>query len=537
MADNEMIITRAGYAEAMQWLDESLAGMKVPQEEIITAELLTEENFLQMEQLVDHPEEFSAKISIVNRLGDVSVILSARGEVYRPFSESLATAEGERYRMGIAILLRYRQQLKFTRRQGRNIVTMLIHEGSGKEARRMLAALVAGVLTGMLLKETVEPTSLHWLEENILNTVQEMCLHALIMATTPMIFFSVLSGFTHLSDTAYIGKLGGRLIVCSLTKFAFYVAAGLFAGYLLGGIPQILSLIKDEAAQPDTGTSLHHLIVNIIPEDLMTPFHTNNALQVLFLACFFGVMLARAGGWAAWARDGVEFLNRFFCEVTDVVIVFIPLLVVVSMAKLIIHTNLAALIPFGKLIMATALGLPASLLISTLLVAVFGKLSPSPFLGKVARFSPIPFSLSSSTAAMPATLSFCMTKLGINADFVRFSIPVGMQLNMDGTAFYVSIVSMMLAQTFGIPLDVQFCTAFFFVHFLTGLTGIGLIAMPSLLAGFGIPEVALAMVIGIEPILDMFGTAQSVIGNIASSLIVGRGDGKVNETIYNSPDV
>ena len=161
MADNEMIITRAGYAEAMQWLDEKLAGMKVPQEEIITAELLTEENFLQMEQLVDHPEEFSAKISIVNRLGDVSVILSARGEVYRPFSESLATAEGERYRMGIAILLRYRQQLKFTRRQGRNIVTMLIHEGSGKEARRMLAALVAGVLTGMLLKETVEPTSLH----------------------------------------------------------------------------------------------------------------------------------------------------------------------------------------------------------------------------------------------------------------------------------------------------------------------------------------------------------------------------------------
>ena len=112
-----------------------------------------------------------------------------------------------------------------------------------------------------------------------------------------------------------------------------------------------------------------------------------------------------------------------------------------------------------------------------------------------------------------------------------------MQLNMDGTAFYVSIVSMMLAQTFGIPLDVQFCTAFFFVHFLTGLTGIGLIAMPSLLAGFGIPEVAVAMVIGIEPILDMFGTAQSVIGNIASSLIVGRGDGKVNETIYNSSDV
>ena len=116
--------------------------------------------------------------------------------------------------------------------------------------------------------------------------------------------------------------------------------------------------------------------------------------------------------------------------------------------------------------------------------------------------------------------------------FTRFSIPVGMQLNMDGTAYYVSIVSMMLVHSFGLTVDVDFFIGFFFAHLLISLTGIGLLAMPSVYAAFGIPTVGISVVIGIEPILDMFGTAQSVIGNITSSLLVCRGEQEVDEKTY-----
>jgi Na+/H+-dicarboxylate symporter len=109
-------------------------------------------------------------------------------------------------------------------------------------------------------------------------------------------------------------------------------------------------------------------------------------------------------------------------------------------------------------------------------------------------------------------------------------------LAIDGTAFYVAITSMMPARTFHLTQDAYFFAAFFFAQFLLALTGIGFIAMPSMVVAFGIPEVAIATVIGIEPILDMCGTAQSVLGNITSSLLVGRRLGRVDEKTYGSAD-
>lgn len=114
----------------------------------------------------------------------------------------------------------------------------------------------------------------------------------------------------------------------------------------------------------------------------------------------------------------------------------------------------------------------------------------------------------------------------------KFTIPVGMQFNMDGTAFYVAVVSMMLAQTFEITMDVNFLLTFFLIEFFMALTGIGLIIMPPMLGAMGIPETAVAYFIGIEPVMDMFGTAQSVIGNITSAFIVTRMENRVNTDLY-----
>ena len=114
----------------------------------------------------------------------------------------------------------------------------------------------------------------------------------------------------------------------------------------------------------------------------------------------------------------------------------------------------------------------------------------------------------------------------------KFTIPVGMQFNMDGTAYYVAVVSMMLAKTFGINMDADFLLSFFLIEFFMALTGIGLIIMPPMLSGLGISPTAVAHFIGIEPILDMFGTAQSVIGNITSAFIITHLENKVDDKIY-----
>ncbi|MBQ2087608.1 MAG: cation:dicarboxylase symporter family transporter, partial [Selenomonas sp.] len=168
------------------------------------------------------------------------------------------------------------------------------------------------------------------------------------------------------------------------------------------------------------------------------------------------------------------------------------------------------------------------------LIGVIARLSPVIFLQKTVRFSALPFSTCNSSACLPATLQFCEEKLGISERLTKFSVPVGMQFNMDGIAYYVSVVSMMLACTFSVTIDADFLFSLFCVEFLMAMTGVGLIVMPPVLESMGIPGTAVMHFIGLEPLMDMPGTAQNVVGNITSALLVAKQEGQVDEKVYNS---
>ena len=532
MADKVMTLSKKNLREVVAWLETTLRAEKLPRKEIFIARLLVEENFLQMGRL-SGSDDFSLRIEVKKWFGDVNIELCAPGEPYLPLTHFVKMNTDEENYSSLSILYEYRNRLKFQREKGHNVAIIKAHVSESKRTQRTMAGLVAGVVLGLLLKNIVtDPVDLAWIEDNILNSIQTMFLHALIMVATPMIFFSILSGFANISDTTSFGRIGKRITLISLPKLAFYVALGLFVGDALGSIAQIPAMIAGDAAVPDTGTPLRDLIVGIIPGNIVTPFYTNNVMQMLLIACVSGIMLARAGHWTFWAMDGINFFNRFFMELLELIMPFVPLVVMVSMVKLTMDTGLESLLPYVSILFWAALGIPITLIVSGLLVFFIGRITPWPFLRKAARFIILPFSLSDSTACMPSTFDFCRNKLGMDEKFTKFSVPVGMQLNMDGTAYYVAIVSMMLAHTFGIETDTEFCLSFFFAQCVLALTGIGFLAMPSIYAAFGIPYVAIAMVIGIEPILDMFGTAQSVIGNVTSSFVVCRGEGGVDEKIY-----
>ena len=532
MPEKVWVMSEDNMSETLDWLAAALSEKKASQKEILSAQLLVEENFAQMKRLNDSTGIFSASIAVKERFGNVNVELSARGEEYFPFADFDFSRVDEADCASYEILKANKRKLRFYRRKGKSIVVIKAHAAEANRTRRMLLGLAGGAVLGSFLSLVLsDSVYLHLIDDNILDPVQKMLLNILMLVSAPMIFFSILSGIANISDTASLGRIGARLMILSLPKLAFYVALGLFAGDLLGGFASFPDMMAKDEVQ-DAGTKLRDLIIGIIPGDIITPFHTNNVLQMLFLAVFFGIMLAKAGGWANWAKDGINFFSRFFMELLDVILPFLPLLVFVSMAKLVLHTGLASILAFGKVVAVTALGLPIAICISGLLVLVLGRLSPLPFVSKLTGFISLPFSLSDSTASMPYVMSFCREKLGMEEKFTKFVIPAGMQINMDGTAYYVAILSMMLAHTFGVTIDLEFCVMFFLAQFLIALTGIGIIAMPSIYAAFGIPGVAVAMVIGIEPILDMFGTAQSVAGNITSSFIACRKEKLVNEGVY-----
>ena len=496
---------------------------------------MIEEIFLPMANVNAKDKNFSAQISIAKWFGDISIKISALGENYNPFADiDELTPESEEY-LNLAILNAYRKQIKISRKNGKNVITIKLHKSEHIRTRRTIFGLLDGVIIGMLLKFLVaDSMTLDWIEDDIFTPIQTMLVNVLVMITAPMIFFSVLSGFSGITNTASLSSLNAKLVVYSLPKLAFCTALGLFLGNMIGGIPNIIQIPTQDIAVQNSDAILRDLIVGIVPENIVTPFNTNNILQMLFMACFFGILLSKMGSWADWGRNGIDFFNRFFMEIVNLVTLFIPILVLVSMIKLTLHIGVDALIPFGKLIIATVLGLPLAVIFSALLISIRCKLTPLPFIKKMVAFLPLPFALSDSTASMPATFTFCKEKLGMNPKFTSFTIPVGMQLNMDGTAYYVAIISMIMAHTFEINIDWQFCISFFLAHFIISLTGIGILAMPPIYAAFGIPEVAIAMVIGVEPILDMFGTAQSVTGNVTASFLVCNEQNAIDKNIYST---
>lgn len=531
-----MISTDSGE-ETIAWLEGSLAEMGVPQKEILRAELLMEENLLRLAHASGNEEGFSAKITIKKRLGDVSLRISAKGEAYNPIVSLDEMTEDKGAMLNLAILKAYRDQLSYNRRNGENVVSILAHSSGSKTAIYTLTGLVLGCVLGVLLKGILSPEAILWVDTNIFLPVQNMFMNALMMLVAPLIFLSVLSGIMGMSDASEIGRMGGKLIAVSMVKMAAVVGLGMVMGLCLGGMPEIGGMLEETAEAGGKSVSVLDVIVGIIPGNMVSPFSANNLLQVLFLACFFGLLLVKAGDRTAGARGVVEFLDRLIKEAMEVVLFFMPFAVAASMANLMVHTELSTLLLYGKLIVAGHISVVLVLLIFAIFVLIMGRISPKPFLQKVVPFLVLPFSLRSSSGCMAETLKLCAEKLGIEEKLAMFSIPVGMQFNMVSGGLYEVMLTIVMCQTYEVPMDTEFFLSFFFASMLLictapAVAGGGAMLMASMFGMFGVPVAAVMLFIGIESIMDPICTASNVAGNISSSFILARMEGKVDEAVY-----
>lgn len=530
---DSLVIDRKSIAEAMDWIAAKLARENFKEKEIYVTQMLVEELFLRFSRREDDPDNFRARLFLRKRFSHVRLLFVVEGDECNPLVPW--SEDEEEDILGYALLRSHLKQLRYTRRwsERENVVSIQPCEPIGKEVRNIFLGLLAGVLAGLLMNAFVSPETNRWIDTTFIDTAQSVFVSALMMAVAPMIFFSVIAGIISMSDSASLGRIGWRLVMWSLGKLAFYVMAGLLVGYCVGGMSEMLTTIMDGNPVPQAaGISISALLVGIVPGDFISPFAGNNIMQTLFLACLSGIILNRMEGELAWAREGVEFLNRFTMEIVSAMSCLLPFMVGISTAKMILHVGPWGLVAYGRLLIGVALGLPLCFIVSAILLALAARLSPLPFWKKAIPFSVLPFSTSSSNACLPATLSFCTKKLGISERMSKFAIPVGMQFNMDGTAYYVSVVSMMLACTFQVPLDADFLVSLFLVEFLMALTGIGLLVMPSILENMGIPGTAVMHFIGIEPLMDMPGTAQSVVGNITSAMLVAANEKQVDADVY-----
>ena len=530
-------ITAPEYGKVVDWLEEILAGMKVTRREIFVAELLLEENFYRLAEASGDASSFSARLDVRKRFGDVDLRLSAHGEPFNPLEEMNEATEDTAELYSLAILKAHRDKISHSWKKGENVISMRIHRSDSKTAVHTLIALVLGVVIGVAMKAGLGAETIRWVGDNLFLPVETIFMNALLMVAAPLIFFSVTAGITGMSDTADIGRMGGKLLMISLAKLAIMLGLAVFLGIRMGAMPELLAMDTVNASSGGATVSVRDVIMSIVPKNIIAPFEGNNLLQVLFLALFFGMLLAKAAERAAWVRDFVSFCNRFFTDAMGTILPLMPVVVAVSMAKLMMNTELTVLLLYGRIIGGAFVELLLVLTVCAVFVTVVGRLSPAPFLRKFLTFSILPFSLRSSNGCLPDTLNFCSKKLGMEKKVAMFSVPVGIQFNMMGSGSYVVMLAILLRLTVGLTVDAEFLLSFFFAVLLLAFTfpsvpGATILVMASVFGMAGVPASAVTLFIGIDPLIDGFRTVANVAGNTVSSLLLARTEGKVDEEIY-----
>ena len=529
-------VSKENCSQIIEWLETIFTEMGLSQKEIYKGELLLEENFYHFAIASGDENKFLAQVEITKHFGDVSIRMIALGKAYNPLSDISKVPEDEREQYSQAILKAHKDDISYARKNDANIVSICVHRSGNKLTIYTLIGLVVGIVLGLGAKSILAPDILMWLVENIFGLIEKLFLSALMLVIAPLVFFSVIEGITSMSDATDIGRMGGKLMLLSIVKLSVILVMSIGLGSWLGAMPDLVSMLNEESHSAVV-ISLKEVMMNIIPSNIIAPFFNNNLLQVLFTSCFLGFILAKSGDRGIPVREVVVFTKRFAMDAMMAIMPIMPIVAALSMAKMMIIIDISAFLPFSKIVISAFVECVLILLIEAFFVMIIGRVSPFPFLKKFLTFSVLPFSVRSSNVCLPATLKYCSEKLGIDEKLALFSVPIGIQFNMLGGCAYVTAIAVILRMTMGLPLDFEFFITFFFATLMMSFTfpsvpGATVIVMTSVFGMAGVPTAAVTLFFGIDPLVDGIRTVGNMAGNISSSFLLARLEGKMDKGVY-----
>ena len=486
-------------------------------------------------QLSRRPE-VSDKVKLRKRFGDISLLIETRGEEYNPLHILGEWNEDDQDYYRTVFLKSKKEQLSYTHKNGRNIVSVKVHEAGNKQIRYTLFAMVMGILAGAVLKEMASPEITNMINKYIVTSIRTMFLNSLNMMIAPVVFFSIISGLTSISNASDIGRIGGKLVgtyMCTtVIATILSITIGLFMFH--GGVPQMGTVT---GSAQGVSVSLLDMIVKVVPENLVQPIVNRDMLQVIFVSILFGVTINMLGEKVQILKDLVETANTFCLRVITLLAQFIPLIAFLSMMALMFTVGVDSLLLLGKVLVGQFIGSLGMIGVYSVVMVLMGKISPVPFLKKIGGFVPIAISMGSSSAAMPFTMNYCTEKMGVSPRLSSFSIPLGATVNMDGGCFYFSIQAILLAKMYGIEMTPAFIWALFVTVVALsigapGVPGGSFVCLTSIIVSFGVPVEAASIVLGIDPLTSMFRTTINTIGDIAVTTALSKNEGMMDEAVY-----
>jgi len=406
--------------------------------------------------------------------------------------------------------------------------------------RNVLLGMAIGVLIASLLyyNQNLIPSGLYLtIEKYVFNLGGQIFKNLLMLVVVPLVFFSLVSGISSLSNMVKLGSIATKTIGLYLMTTGIAVSIALIFGYIfnLSGYEGDV-----EAFTPTTGdSSLYGTVMRIFPNNIFGAFVENNMLGIVFISILFGIALNLTDELTGGLSKTFEKLNTVFLKIVLLIMSFAPVGVFCLMGSYVMAKGLNV---FGDLAQYVALLIfvLAFHLVFTysLILKVFANLNPLIFYRKMKDVALFAFSTASSAATIPVTLKTVTDELGVKKDVSAFVVPVGATINMDGTAIMQGLATMFIASTVGVDLTlVQYGQ----IVLLAIVTSIGTAAVPSagtvtlalILGSLGLPLDAIGLILAVDRILDMIRTAVNVCGDAAVSCIVAKSENELDEKIFN----
>ena len=375
-------------------------------------------------------------------------------------------------------------------------------------------------------------------EKYIFNLGGQIFKNLLMLVVVPLVFFSLVSGISSLSNMVKLGSIATKTIGLYLFTTAIAVSLALFFGWAfnLSGFEGTV----DSYVPPSGDSSLYGTVLRIFPNNIFGAFIENNMLGIVFISILFGLALNLTDDLTNGLSKTFERFNIVFLKIVLLIMTFAPIGVFCLMGSYVMAKGLNI---FGDLVQYVLLLIFVLFfhLIFTysLILKSFANLSPLIFYRKMKNVALFAFSTSSSAATIPVTLKTVTDDLGVKKDVSSFVVPVGATINMDGTAIMQGLATMFIASTVGIDLTlIQYGQ----IVLLAIVTSIGTAAVPSagtvtlalILGSLGLPLDAIGLILAVDRILDMIRTAVNVCGDAAVSCIVAKSENELDLSIYNS---
>ncbi|MEM7711279.1 MAG: dicarboxylate/amino acid:cation symporter [Pseudomonadota bacterium] len=403
----------------------------------------------------------------------------------------------------------------------------------------MGAGIVVGVVFDMLDSAFIDTQVVG----GFLAMIGTMFVNALKLLVVPLVFFSLITGVTGIGDIRVLGRVGGKSFALYMVTTACAIGMAIVLALLIGpGSGFSMEGIDTSGVTGADAPSVWGVFAAIVPTTPIAAFAEGEMLQVIFYTVLLGVATLMMGDSAKPFTDACGLMNDLMMKVVGIVMAFAPYGVFALIAKTFAEQGIGLFLP----VMAYVITLVAALLLHlfgtlSLLLKVLSGLNPVTFMKKMRPAQIFAFSTASSNATIPVTYRSVTERVGVDKGVASFCVPFGATINMDGTAIMQGVATVFLANVYGIDLGLTGYITVIGMAILAsigtaGVPGVGLVMLTMVLTQVGLPIEGIAIILGVDRLMDMIRTAVNITGDAMVTTVVAKGEGKVDMGVFDDPD-